>query len=374
MRQQLTLYLILLCSVSCIVSKKPTSSSKFIMFEHEGRDNFNTLIKKVHDQHWTIHYSFEKCGMVNKETQKSFTQIVTKFTQSWLQPLRKYTDRPIVNDFRYHLNAEGQGADFSITTICEWGRSNVRLLGEAKINHYWREPKLTWRWVADIMHELGHLFGLADTYLSVPDWGKPGLDTGGRDATKGSQPSSHMSGEMISFAEKGKDNFDIDKPILPHGLVPLGEDDRNGIIWLYKYIYEGLVLEDCHFLNYELEESPRGCVPKYPLIFELKHSNEGIALLVIEEDENLAVNAQDTNGMTALHYAVIHAFERVVRRLIKRKDIKPFLKSKDGLTPLQLAHKLKLDRIAQIIAAHPKSLAVKAKGKQITSWGKLKKE
>ena len=59
-----------------------------------------------------------------------------------------------------------------------------------------------------ILHELGHLFGLADTYLRFEDWGKPGLDTGGLDNTKGSQPSSVMSGMVPTDMERAKDNFD----------------------------------------------------------------------------------------------------------------------------------------------------------------------
>ena len=41
--------------------------------------------------------------------------------------------------------------------------------------------------------------------------------------------------------------------------------------FLYQHFYAGLPIADCFFPDYVLEEAPRGCIPKYPLIFELKH-------------------------------------------------------------------------------------------------------
>ena len=67
----------------------------------------------------------------------------------------------------------------------------------------------------------------------------------------------------------------------PDGLETIAVDDINGILWLYKHIHEGLPLEDCFFPDYELEEEPHGCRPKYPLIFEIKQGDEYWALKVI---------------------------------------------------------------------------------------------
>ena len=90
-------------------------------------------------------------------------------------------------------------------------------------------------------------------------------------------------------------------PVLPDGLETIGVDDINGMLWLYKHIHEGLPLEDCFFPDYELEEAPHGCRPKYPLIFEIKQGDEYWALKVIEDDRNIEINAQDQDGLTALH-------------------------------------------------------------------------
>ena len=201
----------------------------------------------------------------------------------------------------------------------------------------------------------------------------------------------------------------------------LGRDDKNGIIWLYKVTYEGLSIRDCFFSDYQLEHEPLGCVPKHPLIFELKHSSEGIAFDVLEEDENLDINAQDADGMTALHYAVLYEYNRlfkvllghkvilgrqvinlppntdinvnaqakdgrtalhyavsheldeVVKVLLAHEDIVPFLRDNEGRSALQIARENKLDRIIALLLEHPLTLPVHPKGKLATTWGHLKK-
>ncbi len=365
--------------LSCIVRPQSTDT-KFMAVDHELRQRFDGyLIAKVHEPFWTIHYSFDRCPPVDEVTQLRFTKIVTKFLQSWLQPLREYTDKPIVADFRYRLNPDWRGATFGVTHICVFEEAPKAFFGPLGIiNPTHTGLEFTWRGMNSMPHELGHLFGLADTYVGAI-LGAGGRSTGGLDGTRGSQPGSIMSSRFLTLLNKTLLQNEgrlviVDDPVPLHGLVPLGKDDENGITWLYKYTYEGLPMEDCFFSNYELEETPLGCAPKYPLIFELKHGVESFALGVLADDKNLAVNAQDADGMTALHHAVLHRFEEVIRVLLARPDIKPFLKGKDGLTPLQLAEETGQERIAALIAAHPKAMPVAAKGKQTTTWGELKKE
>ena len=153
----------------------------------------------------------------------------------------------------------------------------------------------------------------------------------------------------------------------------LGRDDKVGIVWLYKMTYEGLALRDCFFPDYELEEEPLGCRPKYPLIFALQHGAEVQALIVLQDDAGLDVNMRDADGMTALHHAVLNKYTRVVKTLLQRADLR-YYKNNAGQTPLQLATKLGLDEIAALIAVHPKAMAVDAQGKRplTTTWGALK--
>ena len=285
----------------------------------------------------------------------ALTAAVTEALQIWLQPLRDYTQRPIVNDFRYRLNANRNAVDFDIIFFCVSGASfaavgdvvpQIELHAGTDINPNFMSP---------LVHEMGHIFGLADTYLRFEDWGNQELDKGGADHTKGTQPASMMSG--LSIFHRGG------------GL--LGRDDKNGIIWLYKATYEGLELRDCFFPDYELEEEPLGCRPKYPLIFALKHSHEVVAIIILEDDAGLDVNVRDADGMTALHHAVLNKYTRVVTALLQRADLR-YYKNNDGQTPLQIATALGLEEIAALIAAHPKALAVDAKRTLTTTWGALK--
>ena len=214
-------------------STAPAARAFMTLYHNGWKQQNNHLIHKVHAPFWTINYSFENCGEVDEETQKKYTQIVTKWIQSWLQPLREYTARPIVNDFRYRLSDNRREADLQITTICR-DRGRSMAIPDAQIirHRIFFELELTWQWMHVLRHELGHLFGLADTYLKFEDEGKPGLDTGGRDSTVGSQPSSIMNGADIISAYKDI-NFNWDEQVPIQGVAPLGEDDRNGIIWLY---------------------------------------------------------------------------------------------------------------------------------------------
>ena len=351
-------YLLMLGSVSCIL-RKSTSKEKFIALEHERGVRPNIMVDKVHAPHWDIAYSYgDDCLPEEKNNDAALTAAVTEALQIWLQPLRDYAERPIVNDFRYRLSANRHAGDLTIIFRCQQGRSGAAV-GRGIPPHIKLRAgiKVTPAFMASLVHEMGHTFGLADTYLRGVDWGNPELDKGGRDATKGTQPSSIMAGSH---------------PHRDGGLI--GQDDKNGIIWLYKATYEGLALRDCFFPDYELEEEPLGCRPKYPLIFALQHGIETIATLILKQDEGLDVNVRDADGMTALHYAVLNKYTRVVKTLLQRDDLKPFLQNNDGQTPLQLARARGFNEIAALIAAHPQALAVDAKGKQIQTWGELKKK
>ena len=137
--------------------------------------------------------------------------------------------------------------------------------------------EITPRFAGELLHELGHSFGLLDTYQR--DWiGAEGelVSRGGLNRTIGHQPASVMSGINTP-------------PPLP---TRISQDDANGIVWLYKFYHENLPLEDCIFPDYELEASPVGCRPKSPLIFEIKHGNEWLATTVIDEDEKTDVTAR----------------------------------------------------------------------------------
>ena len=397
----------------------------FMVFEHQGLDDLNTLIKKVHAPQWTIHYNYgNNCPVEERNNDAALTAAVTEALQMWLEPLREYADRPIVNDFCYKLSADWNAADLGITFHCDIGASfagtgsnpnqppDIDLHTTTNVAQDFFIPVLA--------HEIGHTFGFADTYIRGQDRGKPGLTKGGLDSTKRTQPAALMSG--FSSHRDGKS--------------VLGKDDKNGLIWLYKMVYEDLSIRDCFFTDYELEHEPLGCVPKHPLIFELKHGIEIRALWMLEEDKNLDLNAQDADtmtalhyaiirfaeeknapddkavigfldvvkvllghkvilgrrvinlppnndihvnaqtkgGMTALHYAVLHELDEVVKALLAHEDIIPFLRDAHGRSALQIARENNLDRMITLLLEHPLTLPVTPKDKLTTTWGHLKKQ
>ena len=191
-----------------------------------------------------------------------------------------------------------------------------------------RGTKITPTLISVLTHELGHAFGLDDTYLR-----EGFVSTGGLKWTVGKQPASRMN--------------------LRAGIA---EDDVRGILWLYKRFHENLDLEDCFFPDYVFEVSPRGCIPKYPLIFEAKHGHFKNVEQILDEDARLDVNAQDDSGLTALHHAVMREAYEVVDYLLAERRIKPFLS--DGRSAWQSHAQAKLKDIITLLLDHPLTLPV----------------
>ena len=361
--------------VGCLLFSIIPAVYGFIALEHQDFPNLDTLIKKVHDKHWVIHYSYaDNCPPEARNNDAALTAAMSKALRTWLQPLRDYTKKPIVDDFRYQLSADWNAADLGVIFHCHIGSSTAFVsVGETPGINMRHGTHVKWTFMESLVHEMGHVFGLQDTYLLHRDKGK-GLDTGGLDRTRGAQPASVMSGNIPLLGLEVHADAEL------HGLFPLGVDDINGIVWLYKHIYEGLPVADCFFPDYEFEEFPVGCCPKYPLIFELKYGStlnnakEKYALRIIEEDEGLDVNPQDADGMTALHYAVMQESTKVVRQLLAHKDIIPYLRNKQGHSALQIARENKLDFMIKLLLRHPLTLPVNPKGKLAMTWGHLKKQ
>ena len=343
-------------------------ASGFMSLQQQRGTRPNTMVDKVHAQHWNISYSYsDDCQPDDKNNDEALTEANTEVLQMWLQPLREYSKKPIVNDFRYLLDADRDASDLRVIFHCHDERkSSISVLRREVPQIDMRMGmKVTRNFMAALAHEMGHAFGLADTYITADKWGDPQLDKGGLDATKGTQPASRMSGALWQGDRMQ---------------VSLGRDDKNGVIWLYKVVHEGLSIRDCFFSDYELENPPLGCVPKRPLIFELKHGIEVRVLRMLKQDENLDLNARDASGFTALHHAVQQGSVEIVKALLAKAGIKANLLNTHKRTPAQLARILKQIQIAKMIEAHPSSKHppiawdVAPKGKLTTTWGHLKKK
>lgn len=321
------------------------SVSGFISYRHHFGIRFNSLIHKVHEPNWTISYRYAtECKAADRQD-KILEEAITTALQAWLQPLRELqTARPIVNDFRYKKNADLASSNMRITFYCTHGKSQAWV-------HTLSPPDITMRRgvvVNDelrhaLAHEIGHAFGLADTYVGrVENVGKlvvnkPSTTTGGLNDTVGTQPVSVMS-HSVSFPRGNREGY-------------LREDDKRGIVWLYKAFHEGLQIDDCFFPEYVYEEEPAGCRPKHPLIFQIKYGRPGVAFRPLNEDPEIDINAQDADGFTALHYVVMYEEEEVVQRLLAHQDIKPELRNKQGRRALDIAREAKLTRMVELLEA-----------------------
>ena len=321
----------ILLVVSPLFSITPVAHGFILLTFGLQLDGLELLILKVHKPQWKIGYRYHvDCKPAERQNGKALTETISASLRTWLEPLKELQpERPIVDRFVYELQAdfnpnqpedlEGlQAVDLRVTFECTQGASGApigRIYPPAVIMRVGTEVTPWMHFV--LTHELGHTFGLADTYA------RQGVmrSRGGLPWTAGKQPWSIMSG--------GHQYADIP--------LTLSEDDKRGIIWLYKYFYEGIATDDCFFPDYIFVEEPRGCRPEYQLIFATKYSHPDIALLLLKEDPTIDVNAQDVDGMTALHYAVMHEKEEVVKALLGHKDINPSLMNKQGQTPLDIA-------------------------------------
>ena len=337
---------------------------------------YNILVKKVHEPQWRIGYNYLfGCGAF-KPKEKELKAAMTKSLRVWLQPLRElYPDKVFTDDFLFvrqpdvkecfeEREAVLQQVDVSITFTCnKLGPSHARVGGVDTPEICMRAgTAIDNRNFLDVLaHEIGHTFGLDDTYTRGAL-----VSTGGLTRTKGKQPSSIMAG--LPGLQR------------PRPQPYLKEDDKNGIIWLYKYYHENQPAGDCFFPDYVPVEAHlktlRACEPRYPLIFEVKHGAIQNVLTILRDDPNLDLNARDSTGNTALHYAVRRGQVEIVEKLLKQAGIKVNITNKKGRTPAQLARRIKRRDMARLIEAHSTAKlppwSVEAREKLATIWGQLK--
>ena len=329
-RLVISVCLLLLNTTACKIFKP--SSSKFISHRHHYALLLTPLIDKVHNDHWRISYRYgEACPKEKRNNAEELKMAITKVLEMWLQPLRELkTAQPIVSDFRYTENTERASSDTRITLSCLPGKSRIHISNKRPPDISLNRDTIDDSLMSSLAHELGHAFGMADTYVGRNEDLNKGqiiTSTGGIARTVGKQPASIMSsnGKLLS------------------------EDDKRGIVWLYKHVHEGLKTEDCFFPDYVYEQDPAGCRPKYPLIFEAKHSKQMYAIRILDEDPNIDVNAQNAGGLTALHYAVTYEKTDLVKRLLAHKNIKPFLQDKQGRSALDIARTANLSAIIALL-------------------------
>lgn len=326
-------------------SVTPVAHGFFTISAGRQLDKIKFLTSKVHEPQWKIGYRYHvDCTPEARQNDEALKQAMSASLRTWLAPLKELNpERPIVDKFVYvkqpdfnPINPEDLYNPNKSEDLEGWREVDLRVTFEctqgisvAKIGLIYQPAvfmrlgtELTPKMLSVLTHEFGHAFGLGDTFA------REGVlrSRGGLHLTADKQPAS-----VMSMSEGYHDNK----------LTPqvIGEDDKRGIIWIYKYLYEGITPNDCFFEDYVhvVREGINLCTPKYPLIFETKHNPSRYVLQLLKEDPSIDINAQDADGMTALHYAVVSEKEEVVKALLAHKDIKPSLKNKQDQTPLDIA-------------------------------------
>lgn len=315
----------------------------FITVAHYWQVGFvnheNSLIKRVHEEHWDIFYQFHADCPDSRKTEENYRLLREKLKwgiRTWLAPLREITDRPIVDKFVFHQSkVEGRRYEISVIFECEKGRSSAGRssrsieMRESTVNRS-LTPSLPYSAFV-FLHEIGHAFDLADTYVGNKGFSPP--STGGASDTIGSQPHSVMSSDGCEV----NDEF------------VLCLDDKRAIQWLYRYHYEGLDPTNCppEFVYEELTHEGRtvgGCVYKQPLLTEIRQGHgEGVRRL-LKNNKEIKINDKDEHGYTALHSVAPLSFEferlaigRMIRAIMRYPNIDPNITDKYGNSPLHWA-------------------------------------
>ena len=271
---RLLLVILLVSACKKSGSGHDSSTTKFATIPQEEWNNdirnmYDLLITKVHRSRWKVIYGFDsscaqlttsgllqfddgkKSFYVTPTLQTKIRKMVNKAVGLWLQALPGSDDKlispkdlvyEIYNkrlekddkyiEFKFSDLAIDDG-DLRIVFTCSWPDRWPRA--------YWRNrtifspiaitvgaksspDKYQQRQLEDqelflLIHEVGHLFGLSDTYV------------GGDTVAQGMRSASVMSGARF---------YDLD-----HRQLVLAEDDIKGIRWLYKLSRRQVGKQDC---------------------------------------------------------------------------------------------------------------------------------
>ena len=188
-------------TVSC-GREEQTSDASFITLPHTGEtDNINWLITKVHDPSWDIAYGFDSDTCTTDEVgrnMEAWREAIRASLQTWLQPLRSIRiAEGIISDFDFivyrtvdtdSLQLLVPGTkwldtttkyDLGVIFYCRKERSYTLLpyTSEVPPTIHLLKPLVgsiyppdyfisgTEHLLVDIIHEIGHAFGMADTYV-----------------------------------------------------------------------------------------------------------------------------------------------------------------------------------------------------------------
>ena len=305
------------------------SGSKFVAFiqEDSGFDSGQKfLIRSVHKPSWRIGIGFSD----NNDCDNSFSALhknelragISEALRVWLTPLADKAN--IVDNFNYVpresflpvpplipgqniylLRDSNNTLDLEIVIRCTAGRSfALRRGGRVSTINLFRDrirptvnnalTSLRRSHKVVLLHELGHAFGLGDTYVDQRNIFRYSRSDGGSRHTAGKQPLSIMNSIYLissSFYQ-----------------YRLADDDVAGIRWLYRYYIERNLtsIRDCP-ADFVYERNTKGCSPRYPLIFAVRQGDMKTIVNLLTDDRTIDLGQKDNLGNTALHHAAKRA-------------------------------------------------------------------
>lgn len=312
----------------CILGCKQVNDTQAKFIAHAQRHARTIkliLINKVHKPEWKIRYGFADnngCGKAFGEMERiELTTAITEALQTWLQALEHRGN--IVQNFSYELH-NTSNAIYSAgffkgqRTFYSWlkrGKFDLDVIFYCRANDYsfasYKKNRIELHisehihppayysmtnksryHITTLIHEVGHAFGLSDTYVdNRRDMGRYNTSDGGAKETVGMQPLSVMSLNYLIAIDPNSSE------------LMLGADDHAGINWLYDFHqYKGINKDSCP-QDYVYEPNTKGCAPLYPLIFAVKQAHFLSVEKLLHDDPNIDLNQQDSFGNTALHYA-----------------------------------------------------------------------
>lgn len=295
-----------ICLVSLIVgcgAYEEKSEVGFITHKHVGRDSLGFLITKVHRPNLTVGYYFgDNCGLRPKE--KDLRSDIVHSLRTWLSSIKdtSIANREIVDEFVVKNIQQRKDKTKNLDLIIKYTCGS---LIPSKF-FFGNPPTIVLRDGTELLHEMGHAFGLMDTY-ALANLGVKGDSYDYFPETIGNQPPSVMSGER----------FYKDPDQVYRQNIDISADDRNGMAWLYMSYYSRNKIDginDCYFPTYELEllhkDGDKGCAPRNPLIFMFKNGYTTHQLrnrMIYDRTITPLVNKQEKTGdrLYPLHYAAM---------------------------------------------------------------------
>ncbi len=304
--------------ISACKQQPEHGENKFVLAAQATRLTDRFLIHRLHEGPVRVAYGYQDNNGCDEifvgKYQQQLLATVSSALKTWLSALSdkkniaaefSFTKRSVapsldvIDNYKLSTGLFRRAPHFGIIFFCKPGQSHVmiredrfptmslyygyRVDGELGASERDKYSALT------ILHELGHVFGLGDTYLDPSKTDRYNYSDGGHSSTIGKQPLSVMSASYVFDPFANED-------------MHLGEDDIQGLRWLYQAFVEKKD-SPCPE-QYVYEESTKGCAPRYPLIFLVRQGNFW-AILNADSWAKHYLDERDENGQTALHHAAL---------------------------------------------------------------------